>query len=211
LVNERRDGARRGREPIGACHETSNAKTSFCSCRRLRGLCRAGVGAIAARSGGVAEYAKSTGANCTAAAKRALDSGFVKAVAISDMFEIQSSKLALEKKSRGDRQFARRMIHDHGQTSEQLKRLVADGRVTAPLPTGLDGAHQQMLDQLRNDNGAEFDKAYDQMQLNGHKEAIALFESYARNGDNAALKSWAATTLPHLQEHLALAEKLSQR
>jgi putative membrane protein len=136
---------------------------------------------------------------------------FVKAVAISDMFEIQSSKLALEKKSRGDRQFARRMIHDHGQTSEQLKRLVADGRVTAPLPTGLDGAHQQMLDQLRNDNGADFDKTYDQMQLNGHKEAIALFESYARNGDNAALKSWAATTLPHLQEHLALAEKLSQR
>ena len=49
------------------------------------------------------------------------------------------------------------------------------------------------------------------MQLNGHKQAVALFEAYAKSGDNPALKSWAAKTLPHLQEHLAMAEKLSRR
>jgi putative membrane protein len=35
--------------------------------------------------------------------------------------------------------------------------------------------------------------------------------AYGKSGDNKALKSWAAKTLPHLQEHLAMAEKLSQR
>ena len=29
--------------------------------------------------------------------------------------------------------------------------------------------------------------------------------------DNAELKRWAANTLPHLQEHLAVAEKLTAR
>ena len=52
-------------------------------------------------------------------------------------------------------------------------------------------------------------KDYNQMQLAGHKEAVAL--SNAKTGDNAALKNWAAKTLPYLQEHLALAEKLSHR
>jgi hypothetical protein len=37
------------------------------------------------------------------------------------------------------------------------------------------------------------------------------FENYAHNGDNAALKRCAVATLPHLQELLAMAEKLSAR
>ena len=83
--------------------------------------------------------------------------------------------------------------------------------MTAQLPAELDDEHKQMLDKLRGESGGDFSKDYNQMQLAGHKEAVALFEAYAKTGDNAALKSWAAKTLPHLQEHLAMAEKLSQR
>jgi putative membrane protein len=136
---------------------------------------------------------------------------FVKTAAISDMFEIQSSKLALEKKARDERHFAERMIHDHTETTDQLQHLVNSGQVKVPLPAALDTQHEQMLDKLRGENGANFDKDYDQAQLAGHKEAVALFESYAANGDNAALKRWAAATLSHLRDHLAMAEKLSQR
>jgi putative membrane protein len=42
----------------------------------------------------------------------------------------------------------------------------------------------------------------------GHKDAVALFEAYAKSGDDPELKSWAAKTLPHLKEHLSMAEKL---
>jgi putative membrane protein len=136
---------------------------------------------------------------------------FVKMVAISDMFEVESSKLALEKKVAADRAFAQRMIHDHTQTTEQLKHLVEGGNVKARLPAELDDPHKQMLEKLRGESGADFSKDYNEMQLGGHKEAVALFEAYAKSGDNSALKSWAAKTLPHLQEHLAMAEKLSQR
>ena len=46
------------------------------------------------------------------------------------------------------------------------------------------------------------------MQLQAHKEAVELFSEYAKDGDNSELKSWAGQTLPHLKEHLAMAEKL---
>jgi putative membrane protein len=81
--------------------------------------------------------------------------------------------------------------------------------VKALLPTGLDAAHQRKLDDLKAKSGKEFDRAYDQMQLQAHEEAVALFSDYAGNGDNPDLKAWAAKTLPRLREHLEMAKKLS--
>ena len=52
---------------------------------------------------------------------------FVKTVAISDMFEVQSGQLASEKAQNGDvRSFGKQMVADHTKTSDQLKKLVAD-------------------------------------------------------------------------------------
>ena len=48
------------------------------------------------------------------------------------------------------------------------------------------------------------------MQLAAHKDAVSLFERYAKGGDNATLKAFAAKTLPHLREHLKMAEDLTQ-
>ena len=47
-----------------------------------------------------------------------------------------------------------------------------------------------------------------EIQLKAHQEAVTLFEAYAKGGDNADLKKWAATTLPHLKAHLTMAQKL---
>ena len=134
---------------------------------------------------------------------------FVKKVAISDMFEVQSSKLALQKQPDVDtKPFAQKMTKDHTKTTNELTRLVRSGKVRAELPTALDGEHQGKLDQLKGLSGKDFDRAYDQAQLEGHQKAVALFEQYAQGGDNPQLKTWAAKTLPHLKQHLAMAQKL---
>jgi predicted outer membrane protein len=52
------------------------------------------------------------------------------------------------------------------------------------------------------------DASYDQTQLKAHQDAVALFEAYAKSGDSAELRGWAGQTLPHLKEHLSMAEKL---
>src|SRR4051794_21475430 len=86
---------------------------------------------------------------------------FVKKAAISDMFEIQSSQLALQKSPDSDtKPFATKMIEDHGKTSTELKSLVDSGKVKASLPTAPDAEHQKMLDQLKGLSGKEFDQAY---------------------------------------------------
>jgi len=134
---------------------------------------------------------------------------FVKSVAISDMFEIQSSQLALTRQPDADTQpFAQKMVQDHQMTSHELKELVDSGKVKATLPTALDTEHQKMLDDLRAKSGKDFDQAYDHIQQEAHQKAVDLFQKYSESGDNAVLKQWAASTLPHLKEHLAMAQKL---
>jgi putative membrane protein len=134
---------------------------------------------------------------------------FATKVAISDMFEIQSSQLALSKQPDADtKPFAEKMVQDHQKTSNELKALVDGGKVKATLPTALDAEHQNLLDDLKAKNGKDFDQSYDQVQLKAHRDAVALFEAYAKTGDNSDLKSWAGQTLPHLKEHLSMAEKL---
>jgi putative membrane protein len=133
---------------------------------------------------------------------------FVKKAAIGDMFEIEASRLVEPKADADTKPFAQKMIAEHTKTSEELKSLVQSGRVKAQIPTALDPEHQSKLDQLKQQSGDTLDRTYDQMQVQAHKEAITLFENYAQTGDNPDLKDWAAKTLPHLKEHLSMAEKL---
>jgi putative membrane protein len=136
---------------------------------------------------------------------------FVTLAAQSDMLEIESSKLALTKAdSAKAKQFADKMIKDHTATSNELKALVAGGKVPASLPPTLDKAHQEKLDKLSKLNGRDFTKEYDDMQVAAHKDAVSLFERYSKEGDNAELKAFAAKHLPHLQEHLKMAQALDK-
>jgi putative membrane protein len=48
------------------------------------------------------------------------------------------------------------------------------------------------------------------MQVDAHKDAVDLFERYARGGDNTELKSWAFKTLPTLKHHLEMAQNLEK-
>ena len=134
---------------------------------------------------------------------------FVTKVAISDMFEIQSSQLALSKQADTDtKPFAEKMVQDHQKTSTELKALVEGGKVKAALPAALDAEHQKMLNELNAKSGKDFDQTYDQIQVKAHREAVALFEAFSKSGENSELKTWAGKTLPHLKEHLSMAEKL---
>lgn len=131
---------------------------------------------------------------------------FVKLVAISDMFEIQSSKLAQTKADEFSKTFAAQMITDHTKTTEELKALAPKAGVE--LPTAMDSAHQGKIERLQGLMGVDFDREYDTMQVDAHKDAISLFERYADGGENAELKAWAAKTLPHLKHHLDKAKAL---
>ena len=62
-------------------------------------------------------------------------------VAISDMFEIQSSQLA--QADADTKPFAEKIVQDHQKTSSELKVLVDGGKVKATLPTAFDSQHRR--------------------------------------------------------------------
>jgi putative membrane protein len=133
---------------------------------------------------------------------------FVKEVAVSDMFEIQSSQLAQERGNAAEKSFAATMINDHEKTSSELKSVVSGGDLKAELPTALDSSHQSKIDKLKPLKGADFSSRYDSDQVAGHKDAVSLFERYAKGGDNPKLKEWADKTLPTLRHHLEMAQDM---
>jgi putative membrane protein len=135
---------------------------------------------------------------------------FVKEVAISDMFEIQSNTLAKDKGNAAEKSFATTMVSDHTKTSTELKGMVGSGKVKAELPVALDSSHQSKLDKLKGETGKDFSSDFDSMQVSAHKDAVSLFERYAKGGDNADLKGWAVKTLPALKHHLEMAQGLAK-
>ena len=119
---------------------------------------------------------------------------------ISNLFELESSTLALERAT-GDevKAFAEQMIADHTKAAQEMAAAAAEEGI-APA-TELDDLHQQILDEMADLEGNEFDEAYVRAQVQAHDEAVALFEGYSTNGSEGSLKQFATKTLPTLKQH----------
>ena len=136
---------------------------------------------------------------------------FVLQVSASDLFEIESSKLALAKGDEAIKAFAQQMITEHEKTSAELKALLSGGKVTGTPTTALTDDHKEEIDDLAKLNGAEFNEEYVDDQVDAHEDAVDLFKRYADGGDNVELKAWAVKTLPALQHHLEMAQGLDKK
>ena len=136
---------------------------------------------------------------------------FVQKAAMSDMYEIEAGKIASQKgQSVPVKGFGEMMVDAHSKTTEELKGIIASEKIKGDLPEKLDAKHQKLINDLNAASNADFDKTYATQQIDGHQEAVNLFDSYAKKGDNAGLKAFAQKTLPVIQQHLDEAKKLSQ-
>lgn len=144
----------------------------------------------------------------SAAAARTADL-YVPAAAVSDMYEMESSKLALQKSSSADvKKFAQMMIDHHAKTTASLKTAAAGANVQ--LPPAMDERRQGMLDNLRQAPAGGFDGVYKAQQVAAHEEALTLHRTYADAGENAALKAVAVSAVPIIEQHLAAARALPE-
>jgi putative membrane protein len=134
---------------------------------------------------------------------------FIKEAATSDMLEIGAAKIAQQKGDAEEKKFAGQMITDHTKTSSELKEMVPADMKSA-IPAALDDSSQKKLDKLGETKPEDFAAQYDPMQVSAHKDAVSLFERYAKGGDNDKLKDWAGKTLPALQHHLQMAEEMNK-
>ena len=145
-------------------------------------------------------------ANAAAPTAMLTPAQFVETVAASDMFEIESGKIAQSKAtSAGLKDYAAQMVTDHTNSTAELKAAADRDDVTAGA--GAMTAEQRAnLDALRAASGAAFDEAYKTQQIAAHQKALDVLRGYNVTGTAPQLKQFAAKTAPIVQGHLQMVQ-----
>lgn len=139
------------------------------------------------------------------------DAAFVKLATSSNILEIRSSELARDRAgSDAVKEFATRMIADHTAASAKLAEAAGQPApdMSADLSGQMEPRHAEQLATLEAATGEGFDQAYIDLQRQAHEEAVALFQSYATNGQEGAVKDFAEATVPTLQDHLTMVQDM---
>ena len=110
------------------------------------------------------------------------DRQFVVKAAQSDMTEIKTSQLALNRSQNSQvRQFAQEMIQQHNESSSKLKPLAA--RKGVALPKDLGAENQALLVKLTTLSGTRFDQAYMDGQAKAHSKRDRSIRMSCKEGE----------------------------
>jgi len=136
---------------------------------------------------------------------------FVQAAGQSDQFEMLESKTALTQSTDPQvRSFAQQMIKDHSDTSRTLDQATQSSGLMPP-PKGISADQAAFLGALQSLRGRDFDRAYFRHQALAHRSALTVEQAYAASGDNPSLRRAAASAVPIISSHLAMAEQMQSK
>ncbi|SMC87747.1 DUF4142 domain-containing protein [Pedobacter africanus] len=134
---------------------------------------------------------------------------FTLSAATAGMMEMETAEIVLKKsKNKAVKEFAERMLKDHGLANEELKKI-ADAKglqLAQTLPAEMSG-HLSELNGLAD---RAFDVQYVRMMVNDHEKTIQLFTQGAALTD-PDLKAFAVKMLPLITEHYKQAIEIGKR
>ena len=129
---------------------------------------------------------------------------YVRMAAVSDQYEIQSSRLVLETtQDEALRRFAGMMVEHHTGTTAALQAAAQSDGLSPPA-AALDPAKAQMIRELRAAAGPARDTLYRTQQVMAHREALDLHARYEPNGPDGALRANAKAAVPIISRHYNL-------
>ena len=136
---------------------------------------------------------------------------FAMQAAVIGKAEIELGQLAQEKsQDQSVREYAQRMVKDHEAADAKLKQIA--GQKNLMLPDSLDAEHAALKEKLSSLKVAAFDREYVKAMAKGHDKAVALFEAASQAPQMPAeLKEFAASILPTLKQHDAMAHSLHDK
>jgi len=165
----------------------------------------AGLAALAASAAPPSDSAKSTAKTKTPATMMS-DSDFAKAAAEGGFAEVRFGELAEDKASNKTvKELAQRMVDDHTKADDSLKTAASKDNIS--IPAQLNAKDQATYVRLSQLSGTAFDRDYARDMVRDHETDIAMFRHEANDGKDASIKSFAAQTLPTLEDHLKLARQ----
>jgi putative membrane protein len=136
------------------------------------------------------------------------DKEFIEDAAKGGMAEVETGKLVAQKASDPSvKEFGNRMVQDHGKANDELTQLAQSKGVKMPDKEKWGDRHE--MSKLQKLSGADFDREYAQHAVKDHEKDVKKFQKAAQSAKDPDVKAFAAKTLPVLQEHLAMAQKLA--
>jgi putative membrane protein len=161
--------------------------------RRLLAAAIVAVASLAEAAG----FAVAGGASAT-------DRDFARQAALGGLAEVTFARLAEQQaQDAAVVAYARWMVQDHGKANQQLAALVAQAGIE--VPAAMDEANSLKFAQLRQLQGAAFDRSYMQSAIEVHRKAIPLLEAEIESGQAPQLRAFAASRLPKARHHLTTA------
>lgn len=137
-------------------------------------------------------------------------SDFMTRAASSNMLEIESSKLAQQRATNPQvKEFANMMVKDHTAATQELRSLAKTKNIT--LPDSMSSEHRDHMQELRDTQGNDFDRAYMDRMVSAHESDVSMFEDVAEdeNFEDAEVKAFASKTLPKLRQHHERARQIN--
>ena len=127
---------------------------------------------------------------------------FAETAAGSDLFEIESGKLAQQKgSSSAVKGFGNMLVEEHTKSSTELKAAAAKLPGIA-LPVVPPPELQARLDALKGLSGEAFDRQFIADQTASHQQTLAALNAYVATGDAPPLKEHASKATGVVQKHL---------
>lgn len=134
------------------------------------------------------------------------DQAFVAKVSQGGMFEVEASKVAVDKaEAQAIKDMANTEVHDHEGVGAKLKKVASDNGDDFPTDLNADFTHR--IDKLKSLSGKAFDMAYAAEMKRIHALDGAAFMKEAKTGQNADLKAFAAETSGIVQMHIGAWQK----
>lgn len=131
-------------------------------------------------------------------------SEYVMTAGASDLYEITSSQVVLETtQNPALRDFAQMMVTQHTKSTADVKAAAMKSRVKV-MPPKLNPMQQELVTELRAENGTARDAAYIAQQKASHGQALAVQKAYAMEGTAPALKMAATGIVPVVEHHIMM-------
>lgn len=133
--------------------------------------------------------------------KKEKDAQFLVNVAEINLEQIQLGKLAQQRgKTAPIKELGKVMEAAHTKSLYELNALARNKMITIPISITDDA--QEDYEDINKKSTNDFDKAYADMMVSKHRDAVDAFEEASKERNDADIKTWAAATLPDLQKHL---------
>ncbi len=100
------------------------------------------------------------------------------------------------------------LVEDHNNAAEQLKKIADDKSIILPVST--EKNEDEGTNKLLKQSNATFDKAFVDLVVQYHKDAIDKFEAANLATSDKEIKGFITAVLPNLKKHLEEAETIQK-